>query len=184
MRWLRYFKVSNIHIYGAPVFVHSGIVFSFVFFLAIAVGDPVTAIAYILVFVGSVLLHEFGHAFVADRLGLKIFTVQVSWLHGLCEYEHPLNEWENVLVAWGGVLAQFAVAFIAWVLLTTGLVVETSVIGDAVSFGLAINVIIPMFNLLPMHGYDGEVAWRILPLFRNQLEARRTAKKAISKLKK
>lgn len=54
----------------------------------------------------------------------------------------------------------------------------------AVSFAMAINVIIPIFNLHPMHGFDGEVALRVLPLFRDQINARRVAKDTINKLKK
>jgi len=183
-RWLRYFEIPRARIFGAPLYVHSGIVFSLVFFMAIAVADAVIAVEYFLVFVGSVLLHEYGHAFVADRLGLKVFAVHVSWLHGLCEYEHPPNEWEDVLVAWGGVLAQFAVAFVAWALLIANLITETSLLGSAVSFLVSINIIIAVINLLPVERYDGKLAWRVIPLFRDQIRAHRVAKDAIDKLKK
>lgn len=47
-----------------------------------------------------------------------------------------------------------------------------------------VNLIIASFNLLPIEGYDGEIAWRVIPLLREQLRARRATQAAIRRMRK
>ena len=184
MRLNRYFAVSGIRVFGAPVEVHPLIALALVYFAFIAYLDPLLTTSYFIVYAGSIALHEYGHALMANRLGLGIHRIRLSLIHGSCEFEHPFNEWEHVLVAWGGVLAQFGIAITAWGLLASGVVSDDSLVGEALDFLVSFNLIVAAFNLLPLERLDGKLAWRVLPLLRKQWKARQDARAAIEKLRK
>lgn len=106
----RQYPIRGLRIFGAPVYLHvSAIVVAGLLGLS-AVKSPVFGIIAIASYLSIIFVHEVGHAFVADRLGLDVLNVQIGWIHGVCEYEDPDNEWQAILVAWAGVAAQTVVA--------------------------------------------------------------------------
>jgi Zn-dependent protease len=131
-------------------------------------------------FFGSILLHEFGHAFVALRNGIGISTIRLWIFGGVAQMDReadgPGTEFK---VAIGGPVVT---ALIAAVLVAVGLAVSgSSAFSDAVQLQVgagtsgvmamvawlaAINLIVLVFNLLPAFPMDGgrvvrAIAWKI-----------------------
>jgi Zn-dependent protease len=126
--------------------------------------NPLVAAIAILSFAGLMLLHEIGHAVMAQRMRSKVYWIHLFPIHGQVCYEQPWSEMDDCLIAWGGVLAQFSVAIpiFAWM----------ACFGYPKSEPLTVlfvilapfNAWIAAFNLLPVRGLDGSKAWRLMPL--------------------
>jgi len=43
------------------------------------------------------------------------------------------------------------------------------------------SCVLVILNLVPSRGLDGEVAWRVIPLIRKRLEARRVVRKTLDR---
>jgi len=130
------------------------------------VATPLLGIPILFIALGLfsvMLIHEFGHAFLAKRLGYAVYRIQIFPIHGLCLYEEPYSPYEDSLIAWGGVLAQL-VLFVpaAAFLVLFGNSNNGSVNVLLVTFSY-INATIMVTNLTPAAPLDGKKAWR-LPL--------------------
>ncbi len=107
--------------------------------------------------VGSVGVHEFGHVIVVRRLGLTVTSVTLTAFGGLTHYEGvPPSPLSEGLVAFAGPLAS---ALLAGCLLVARLAVGGSDgdggLASVLGFGVAINVLIAVINLLPLPTLDG-----------------------------
>ena len=114
--------------------------------------------------------HELGHAVVAMWRNVKVRRIQLFFFHGSCTHDDPYYEEDDVLIAWGGVAAQFvvlAIAFCAELLLAATLS-PISYLRAVPLFRVLIetNLVIMIFNLIPIEPLDGAKAWRILPILR------------------
>ena len=106
-----YVRAKRLNVRGAPVFLHWSVLVVMGGCLAMAVSDPVVAIVAAASYFSVILIHEWGHAFVASRLGYEIDSIRLSIIHGECIYDASYETArEAALVAWGGPLAQFAAA--------------------------------------------------------------------------
>jgi stage IV sporulation protein FB len=168
--WVR---LGRMGVFRAPVFVHWS-VFAVVGLMSlVAVSSPLYAVLFIASYLGIIVVHEWGHAFVAHRLGYEIDSIGITALHGWCLHEAPHTEWDEVLIAWGGVAAQLAVALPVLVVMV--------VLGDrswgyftpAIVFLGLINVGIAVANLVPDDESDGRMAWRIIPLLMQKRRGKR-----------
>jgi stage IV sporulation protein FB len=133
-----------------------------------AVSSPIYAALFIASYLGIIVVHEWGHAFVARRLGYEVDLVGITAIHGWCLYEAPRSEWDEVLIAWGGVAAQLAVALpVVLVMVVLG---ERSwgYFTPVIVFLGLLNVGTVIVNLVPDDGSDGRIAWRIIPLLRQK----------------
>jgi Zn-dependent protease len=130
------------------------------------------------------LIHEFGHAFVAQRVGLRVHAINLYPVHGICEYANPRYEMDDVLVAWGGVAGQ-ALLLPLPVLAMASDWLFAAPAPDVLALGLSvlgpINILVIVTNLLPLRGLDGERAWRLFPLLRGQWRA--TARRVFAKVR-
>ncbi len=127
-----------------------------------------TLVLVILIF-ACVLLHEFGHAFMARQHGVRVHDVSLSAVGGVARMEQlPAEPRAEVLIAMAGPAANFAlVVALAPVVLLIGVLSDFSSLEDyaATVFhpslaGLATtllyaNVLIIVFNLLPAFPMDG-----------------------------
>jgi stage IV sporulation protein FB len=124
-----------------------------------------------------ILLHELGHAFVVNRVGLVNLGIDVTGFGGATRWAgHPTPR-QRALVAWGGVFAQLIVlaivAPIVWLAGPFG-----GFLGDLAYAFTYSNVFIMAFNLIPIRPFDGAEAWPLLPhLFRDWRRTRRWKKK-------
>jgi Zn-dependent protease len=127
-----------------------------------------TLILVVLIF-ACVLLHEFGHAFMARQHGVRVHDVSLSAVGGVARMEQlPADPRAEVLIATAGPAANFAVVVaLAPIVLLIGVVSEFSSLEDYATTvfhpsvaGLATtllyaNVLIIVFNLMPAFPMDG-----------------------------
>ena len=171
----RNYVVRGLRVFGAPVYLHiSAVVVAALLGLS-AVKSPAFGAIAIASYLSIILVHEVGHAFVANRLGLDVSNIQIGWLHGVCEYQDPGDEWQTILVAWGGVAAQVAVAAIVLAIAAVIPGDDLGYFGPVAIFLGFVNLIVAIINLAPSRELDGGVAWRIVPfVFRNRRSQSRT----------
>lgn len=149
-----FFEVGRLA--GAPLRVHWTTPIG-LFILTHFSFNPLVWAALLLV----IVVHELGHAFLARRYGLRLVSIDITAVGGVCRLEGNPSRREASIVAWGGVLAQAALLVAA--LLVRGVI-------SVVTFGLldcvfdtliTTNLIVMALNLLPVRPLDGADAWRL-----------------------
>ncbi len=149
--------------------------------------DPVFFIVFIILLLVSVAVHEFAHAFTADRLGdptaralgrvslnplvhidpiglLFILFWGFGW--GKPVPYDPFNlrnpARDSAVIAFAGPLSSFLLALTASFLLT--LLGQGGLVGNVLTFMVLLNVTLGIFNLFPVYPLDGfQVVAGILP---------------------
>ena len=120
-----------------------------------------------------VLLHELGHATVVRHHRMRVLSVEIHALGGLCRWEGMASPLARATIAWGGVWAQLA--------LLLGTVLTLALLGaprgrfavEMVEAFTTINLFLVALNLLPVRPLDGAEAWPLLPLLWRRLRSRR-----------
>ena len=141
--------------------------------------DPVYLVVLISLFIVSISLHEFGHAFVADRLGdstarlagrvtlnpakhldvfgtLMLFFAGFGWAKPVPVSPHNFKQprFGNLLVSLAGPFMNFLLALVALAALKYG-----PEMGQGAALWLrtmfSLNLILMVFNLLPIPPLDG-----------------------------
>lgn len=114
----------------------------------------------LIVVLGSVLLHELGHALTAKKLGIPIIDIVLTPICGLARLERsPAGPWDEVRVAIAGPLVNLLVAMIlglvlGWQQVTFSL--DPTVITSSIVLTLFwINLSLCVINLLPIFPMDG-----------------------------
>ncbi|MCI0587891.1 MAG: site-2 protease family protein [Planctomycetes bacterium] len=170
MKWS--WKVARIA--GIDVRVHA----TFAVFLAwIALAeylvrkDPSAAlkgVAFLLALFGIVVLHEFGHALVARRFGVRTKDITLLPIGGVARLERiPERPLHELLVALAGPAVNVALAVAILPLASASQTVAAVQAADptAVPFWsrmLFVNVMLAVFNLIPAFPMDGGRALRAL----------------------
>jgi stage IV sporulation protein FB len=151
---------------GIPISLHWTVFIGIPWFLYQTRSLLDTGVAFVAFFV-LLLVHELGHAAVARWRRVEVDKIQLFFLHGNCSHEQPDYELDDVLIAWGGVAAQFNVLVIALgadVLLATFSPTAHALASPLLRVFIGTNVLIMVFNLIPVAPFDGAKAWRILPI--------------------
>ena len=174
MSFFRYYRVGSIKIFGAPVYVHASVYILSGCIALSAIKSPAMGLLALLSYLGVIFVHEVGHAFVANRVGLSVTRIDIAWFHGCCHYVTSRYEWHEVIVSWGGVIAQLGVAALVLTLGALGVAEHWQYFGPILVFLGYINLMIAGFNSLPSSGLDGATMWRIVPLW---FDIRKTPKK-------
>lgn len=120
---------------------------------AYAVAGIATAVGLLL----GVLLHEFGHALVARRVGLRVDGITLTWMGGVTRIQgDAARPREELVVAGVGPLTSAAFGGLLWVmrfaLEATG---GGALIIAAVGWLAGINFVLAVFNILPAAPLDG-----------------------------
>jgi Zn-dependent protease len=177
MRSLTVARIRDIDIRLHPTFA---LVFLWVLidWRRIGAGVGISAVIFTLILVilifACVLLHEFGHAFMARQHGVRVHDVSLSAVGGVARMEQlPAEPRAEMLIAMAGPAANFAlVVALAPVVLLIGVasgfssledyaltVFDPSVAGLTTTL-LYANVLIIVFNLLPAFPMDGGRVFR------------------------
>lgn len=129
-------------------------------------GSLFWAVVTFAAYTALVLIHEMGHALVANWRGLPVFAMRLHVLGGECEHAAAGREKDSVWVAWGGVLAQLCVlvAALAAKYATAGLHVQSELLEALFFVFINANLFTIAFNLIPVAPLDGYRAWRAIPL--------------------
>lgn len=172
-RSLRLGRIATI-----DVRLHWSLILGYAFFYLITPGTGVRNLTMATTVMVSVFLsitaHEFGHALVARRFGCATRQIVLWMLGGLALFERePRRTSEKILIALAGPLVNLAIAGLCFglgVALTTLISTSRSVafarflytpllpslsIVQIGSMVVAINVVLALFNLLPVYPLDG-----------------------------
>ncbi len=166
---------AHLVLFGIPI--RFGPTILIVVVLAMAnVGAPALAAGLVAVFVGSVLVHELGHAVAFRRYGCSPSIV----LHGfggmtMSQNAEHLTDRQHITVSLAGPITQFVLlgipSFTAWWLLR-----PTGDAGWLLDLMVLVNVGWSLVNLLPLYPLDGgQVLYRSLTV-RSPQHAWRTTK--------
>ncbi len=123
------------------------------------------AVAIIIALFICVLLHEFGHSVVAQRLGIEVPDITLLPIGGVARLKTlPERPWDEVKIAVAGPLVNVVLApifFAVAYLLGTSPLQQISILQGTASLGQVfaylgiINVALVVFNMIPAFPMDG-----------------------------
>lgn len=150
-------------IQGVSVYAHWTLVVLAIVILFGAIERPAVTFAACGSFFGLLLIHEYGHMIIACRRKCEVTRIELYPILGFVRYSEPWSRYDDALIAWGGVAAQAVIA--------TPLITWVSIFGftrfDALNVTIGIlgyfNVVIAVFNLIPVALLDGATAWFLFP---------------------
>jgi Zn-dependent protease len=173
-------NLKILEIQRVPVYANWSLVLFSVVILLGALERPAEAISAWFSLFGILLLHEYGHMFVAQKLGYPVDSIRLYPFFGLAIFAQPYSRYDYCRIAWGGVGAQMAVS--------VPVLVYLKIFGftrwDAVNIFLGIfgyySAFVAACNLLPIPPLDGVVAWGLIPELLSRGRQRRRLNKFFS----
>lgn len=153
---------------GAPIRLHWSVPIGMVAFTGFRLA-PGAWLGFVLL----VLVHELGHALPVARAGLRVVSVDVLGMGGVCRYDGYPTPRRRVLIAWGGVMAQAAVGLATLLGLAVLGRPSHPFVADLLDTFLLTNLWLIGFNLLPVPPLDGVEAWGVVGLVRAARARRR-----------
>ncbi|WP_435009641.1 site-2 protease family protein [Tundrisphaera lichenicola] len=145
---------------GIDLFLHPSALLLF-FLVSGAFSSGLEAMAFVAALLGSIVLHELGHALMARRYGIGTADITLYLFGGVARLERmPRSAGPELLIALAGPAVNVAIA-----VALAGLLSLTSVAGissSLVSYILYTNIGLVVFNLLPVFPMDGGRVLRAL----------------------
>lgn len=177
--------ISAGSLFGIPIRFHFTFLLLFAFLVAYGLSGRQSAVAtslFIAALFGSVLLHEFGHALVSRRYGIRTLEIVMFPIGGIARLEKNPGIREEFWIAVAGPVVNFVIAGGLFVYLAaTGQIVPLEDAMEAAATNLveriAIgNLILGLFNLLPALPMDGgRILRSLLARRRPEVEATQLA---------
>jgi len=167
-------QLRYVTVFGAPVFVHWTVfvMIGVLAFMLLAI--PIYAALFIACYLAMLFVHELGHAIVARHLGYRVYRIRLTFWHGECETQTPETEWEHALIAWGGAAFQLVVALPPVLIMLLLGARDWSYWTPVIVILGYLNVVVAILNLLPGDETDGNLAWRVVPIYLETRRSRRT----------
>ena len=159
---------------GIPVFIHAtffiltGFIILSHWLAGHSVGKTLEGVGFILALFGCVVLHEFGHALMAARYGIKTRDITLLPIGGLARLERmPEEPLQELWVALAGPAVNVVIAAVlfAWLQFTdafTPLEQLSVTSGPFLERLMMVNVTLVVFNMLPAFPMDGGRVLRAL----------------------
>ena len=148
---------------GIDTYVHWSVFAIMALILAGVANRPGLSILGLACYLSVFLIHETGHALVAQRKGCRVLAIKLYPIFAITQFEMPRSRLDHCLIAWGGVIAQavFFAPLILWIALFGYTKVEwfNMIIGILGFYSLAVAIL----NLLPTRPLDGSIACQLFP---------------------
>jgi len=178
-------SVGSVRLMGVPIRLHFTFVLVLICLIVFGLGSsqsPASYTLFVLAVVVSVLLHEFGHAFVSALYRIRTLEIVMYPIGGVARLERPAKPWEEFWIALTGPAVNLVIAASIFALLYSE---KRGINFFALSrpsdanlpdrIALA-NLILAGFNLLPAFPMDGGRMLRaMLSGLRSEYEATRIA---------
>jgi ATP-dependent Clp protease adapter protein ClpS len=168
-----YFKVGVIR--GVPVFVRWSFPVGGVLVASMGRVDPRQWAYYSVAYTLLVLIHEGGHLLAAVSLRLRVFSLEISALGGLCRLERPHHVWQSALVWSAGLIAQLVTLVLTFAYINAFGMPSDGFGRPIIATFTFVNFILFVGNLIPHRSVrsgslsDGTVLWRLfLHVFRGR----------------
>lgn len=111
----------------------------------------------------SILFHEIGHAFAAKILHIPIERIHIYLFGGMAELRHrPLIPNQEFFVSMAGPIASAIVSLIGFILLSQIDSKTQAILYFSIHFVAYMNLLLALFNLIPVFPLDGGRAVRAL----------------------
>jgi len=138
--------------FGVPIHLHWTFLVLAVFLVSI---DP-TALIYLPVLFGCVLLHELGHSLAARRYGIRVHDITLLPIGGMARMsEMPENAEGEGVVAFAGPAVNFVLAALGLGPLAVGVLLPSPTWATVGLTFAVVNLMLGGFNLLPAFPMDG-----------------------------
>ncbi|MCK9475527.1 MAG: M50 family metallopeptidase [Candidatus Muirbacterium halophilum] len=136
---------------GTPIYI------SIWFLLLFLIIEPILVIGLFI----SVLVHELAHALIAKQKGYRVDKIIINILYGGTYYNQDIHNKDNILITLAGPIGNFILVLLFFILyvLTNNEYMFTI-------FGL--NLILYIFNILPIYPMDGGQVLRSYLKMRNR----------------
>ncbi|MGA2877709.1 MAG: M50 family metallopeptidase [Bryobacteraceae bacterium] len=178
-------SIGSVRLMGVPIRLHFTFVLLLICLVVIGLSSnqsPGNYTLFVLAVIASVLLHEFGHAFVSSLYGIRTLEIVMYPIGGVARLERPAKPWEEFWTALTGPAVNLAIAvFIIAVLYSQKRPVNLFALAQPADANLAdrialANLILAGFNLLPAFPMDGGRMLRaVLSRLKSEYEATRIA---------
>lgn len=151
---MKSFKLFNFQ--GTPVYLSP---WFFILFLIFSL--PVTIGIFI-----SVLLHEIGHTWMANRKGYNVKAIVIDLLYGSAEIDSNMHDRDSIPIVAAGPITTLLLAVISYILFQF---IDNTFLNSLYT----INLYLFVFNILPIYPLDGGLIVRSFAnLSRNRQKAR------------
>jgi len=155
------FRLFNFQ--GSPVSV------SIWFFLLFLMLPPIAVVA---VFV-SVLIHELGHAWMANQKGYQVYGVNIDMLSGAASVDANMHERDSIPITAAGPVSTLILCILAYFIEP---LCPVGSIHAFVQYMFNINLFLFVFNILPIYPMDGgQIVRSYANLSKNRYRNRRIA---------
>jgi Zn-dependent protease len=135
---MKSYKFKLFNFLGAPVELN------ILFLLLFAITSIEMSIAIFL----SVLIHEMAHAWMADKKGYKVYGIEISLFSGSASMDSNMHERDSIPITAAGPISNLILFLAAY---SINMLYPTQFISDL----YVINLILFVFNILPIYPMDG-----------------------------
>jgi Zn-dependent protease len=157
-----YIRIGHYH--GAPIYFHWSAVALGVFILVMTTLGAWNILALGASFFTILIVHELGHALIAEHFKREVVDIKIYIMIGLTTYQYYDDPYEESAIAWGGPVAQMAL-FLPAVLWSSLVGYSSSdIFNDVIVMFSYWNALLIILNLIPLSPLDGKKAW---PFFRH-----------------
>lgn len=178
-------SVGSVRLLGVPIRLHFTFILLIICLIVFGLSSnqsPTSYTLFVLAVLGSVLLHEFGHALVSALCRIRTVEIVMYPIGGVAKLERPAKPWEEFWIALTGPVVNLAIAASIFGLLYSegrGInffaLTQPSDVNLTDRIALA-NLILAGFNLLPAFPMDGGRMLRaVLSRLKSEYEATRIA---------
>jgi Zn-dependent protease len=107
-----------------------------------------------------VVLHELGHSLTAQHYGIPVSRILLLPFGGMAQFERiPRDPWKEIVISFAGPAVNVVIALIIFPFIWWGQVTPASYLpldtGGLLQALLVVNIVMAVFNLLPIFPMDG-----------------------------